>query len=104
VQTISWQTNRFLAFPSGQFKERNRFCRVVCSGAAQKAGGLQFLCCQGIKKAETNLVLDVMVLKPSDTCNAGQYSTDSASFGTFYFLLIEPPEVLTISKTYCKIG
>ena len=35
-----------------------------------KAGGLQILCCQGIKVADYNFTLDALALKPSDFCNA----------------------------------
>jgi hypothetical protein len=34
-----------------------------------KAGGLQILCCQGIKVADYNFTLDALALKPSDFCN-----------------------------------
>jgi hypothetical protein len=34
-----------------------------------KAGGLQILCCQGIKVTDYNFTLDALALKPSDFCN-----------------------------------
>jgi hypothetical protein len=36
-----------------------------------KAGGLQILCCQGIKVTDYNFTLDALALKPSDFCNVG---------------------------------
>ena len=35
----------------------------------RKAGGLQILCCQGIKVADYTFTLDALALKPSDFCN-----------------------------------
>jgi hypothetical protein len=35
----------------------------------RKAGGLQILCCQGIKVADHDFTLDALALKPSDFCN-----------------------------------
>ena len=34
-----------------------------------KAGGLQILCCQGIKVTDYTFTLDALALKPSDFCN-----------------------------------
>jgi hypothetical protein len=34
-----------------------------------KAGGLQILCCQGIKATDYDFTLDALALKPSDFCN-----------------------------------
>jgi hypothetical protein len=34
-----------------------------------KAGGLQILCCQGIKVTDYNFTLDALALKPSGFCN-----------------------------------
>ncbi len=34
-----------------------------------KAGGLQILCCKGIKVNDYNFTLDALALKPSDFCN-----------------------------------
>ena len=34
-----------------------------------KAGGLQILCCQGIKVTDYNFTLDALALKPSSFCN-----------------------------------
>jgi hypothetical protein len=34
-----------------------------------KTGGLQILCCQGIKVTDYNFNLDALALKPSDFCN-----------------------------------
>jgi nucleoside-triphosphatase len=34
-----------------------------------KAGGLQILCCQGIKVTDYDFTLDALALKPSDFCN-----------------------------------
>jgi hypothetical protein len=36
---------------------------------AGKAGGLQILCCQGIKVTDYNFNLDALALKPSNFCN-----------------------------------
>ena len=35
----------------------------------RKAGGLQILCCQGIKVTDYNFILDALAPKPSDFCN-----------------------------------
>ena len=35
-----------------------------------KAGGLQILCCQGIKVTDYNFTLDALALKPSNFCSA----------------------------------
>ena len=35
-----------------------------------KAGGLQILCCQGIKVTDYNFTHDAWALKPSGFCNA----------------------------------
>ena len=42
---------------------------------AGKAGGLQILCCQGIKVTDYNFTLDALALKPSDFCNVRVIST-----------------------------
>jgi len=39
-----------------------------------KAGGLQILCCQGIKVTDYNFTLDALALKPSGFCNVRDYS------------------------------
>ena len=58
----------------------DRFCHVVyplgfalraTTQHVGKAGGLQILCCQGIKVTDYNFTLDVLALKPSDFCNVG---------------------------------
>ena len=35
----------------------------------RKAGGLQIMCCQGIKVTDYDFTLDALALKPSDFCN-----------------------------------
>ena len=60
----------------------DRFCHVVyplgfalraTTQHVGKAGGLQILCCQGIKVTDYNFTLDALALKPSDFCNVRVY-------------------------------
>jgi hypothetical protein len=45
------------------------FAMLFTLKTTRKAGGLQILCCQGIKVADYTFTLDALALKPSDFCN-----------------------------------
>ena len=45
------------------------FAMLFTLKTKRKAGGLQILCCQGIKVADHDFTLDALALKPSDFCN-----------------------------------
>ncbi len=47
-----------------------------------KAGGLQILCCQGIKVADYDFTLDAWSLKPSDFCNV-RGNLDGSNLGIY---------------------
>ena len=42
---------------------------LPCCLPCGKAGGLEILCCQGIKVTDYNFTLDALALKPSDFCD-----------------------------------
>ena len=42
---------------------------LPCCLPYRKAGGLQILCCQGIKVTDYIVTLDALALKPSNFCN-----------------------------------
>jgi hypothetical protein len=46
---------------------------LPCCLPCGKAGGLQILCCQGIKVNDYNFTLDALALKPSGFCNVRVY-------------------------------
>jgi hypothetical protein len=49
-----------------------------------KAGGLQILCCQGIKVTDYDFTLDALALKPSDFCNVRvSYDKEHMAFSVF---------------------
>ena len=45
------------------------FAMLFTLETTRKAGGLQILCCQGIKVTDYNFTLDALALKSSDFCN-----------------------------------
>jgi len=48
---------------------------LPCCLPCGKDGGLQILCCQGIKVTDYNFTLDAVALKPSNFCNIRIHST-----------------------------
>jgi hypothetical protein len=44
-----------------------------------RAGGLQILCCQGIKVTDYDFTLDALALKPSDFCSVRVYLAGHAA-------------------------
>jgi hypothetical protein len=53
-----------------------------------KAGGLQILCCQGIKVTDYILTLDALALKPSDFCSVRVMPTNQQGQSMAMSLLI----------------